>query len=251
MLRTYRRASCALGLALSVIVVACASEGERGGADLAAFEEALNAVNTAVQEKRAELAALDAQIANAGEDMSEEELARLETQRQALQQEVNTLADDVNAKATQLINQAGLVAGEEPQGAVREAILIKQHEDMLLAQDYIDRGGEYSRAIKILEDAQKLPLENPELNAALAQAQQDRYMDQERFAQVASGMSGEEVRGLLGTVHRRNRREYPERNVEAWAYRKEDGSSAVVYFEQIEDGLRVYQTDYNVVAEEE
>lgn len=248
MSRTYRRASWALALAVSVILVACASDGEDGGGDLAVFEEALNTAKAAVESKRVELAAVNEEIANAGEDTAEEALAEMEARRDALAEDVTALADDVNAKATELINKAGLVAGEEPQGAVRDAILTKQHEDMLVAQEYIDKGGDYARAIQILEQTADLPVDNPDLTAALEQAKADQYMDQERFSQVRVGMSGDEVKQLLGTVNPHNRREYPDRDVEAWFYRKEEGIAGV-YFEQQADGLRVYRTEFEVSSE--
>lgn len=238
----------ALGLILSVSLVACGGAGDEQGEDLSVLAEPLNNAKAAVEAKRAELAALDSQIEAAGEDVTEEALAEMEAQRATLVEEVNTLADDVNAQATELINQAGLVAGEEPQGAVREAILTKQREDMLLAKEYIDKGGDYARAIQILEQTSTLPVDSPDLAAALEEARANQYMDQDRFSQVRNGMSAEEVRAILGTVNPRNRKEYPERDVEAWFYRKDEGIAGV-YFHVDDDELSVYRTEFDVSTE--
>lgn len=247
--KTSRRASLwILGLILSVFLVACSGGTEEQGGDLTVFSEALNSAKVALEVKRAELADVDSQIDAAGEDVTEEAMAEMVAQRETLAEEATALADDVNAKATELINQAGLVEGEEPQGVVREAILTKQQEDMLLAREYINKGGDYARAIKILEQTSTLPVDNPQLAAALEEARDNQYMDQERFAQVRNGMSGEEVKEILGTVNPRNRKEYPERNVEAWFYRKEEGIAGV-YFEVDGDELRVYRTEFDVSTE--
>lgn len=238
----------ALGLILSVSLVACGGAGEEQGEDLSVLAEPLNSAKVELEAKRAEVAQLDSQIEGAGEDVTEEALAEMEAQRAALVEEVNTLADDVNAKASELINQANLVEGEEPEGVVLEAILTIQQENMLIAREYINKGGDYSRAIQILEQTSTLPVDNPELAAALEEARANQYMDQERFAQVRNGMSPEEVRAILGTVNPRNRKEYPERNVEAWFYRKEEGIAGV-YFQVEGEESSVYRTEFDVATE--
>lgn len=238
----------ALGLILSVSLVACSGAGEEQGEDLSVLAEPLNSAKAELEAKRAELAQLDSQIEGAGEDVTEEALAEMEAQRAALVEEVNTLADDVNAKASELINQANLVEGEDPEGVVLEAILTIQQENMLIAREYINKGGDYSRAIQILEQTSTLPVDNPELAAALEEARANQYMDQERFAQVRNGMSPEEVRAILGTVNPRNRKEYPERNVEAWFYRKEEGIAGV-YFQVEGEESSVYRTEFDVATE--
>lgn len=247
--RTWRPGAIwTLSLIFSLSLIACSGDAERQGDDLTVLSEALNGAKAAVEAKRAELADLDSRIEAAGEDVTEEAMAEMQAQRAVLVDEVNSLADDVNAKATELINQAGLVEGEEPQGAVREAILSKQREDMLLAREYIDKGGDYARAIGILEQTATLPVDNPDLNAALEAAKANQYMTQERFAQVRNGMSAAEVRELLGTVNPHNRKEYPDRNVEAWFYRKEEGIAGV-YFEVDGEDLTVYRSEFDVSSE--
>ncbi len=246
MLWTHRRASWALCLVLIIIPIACASEAGDSDANLAVFEQALTEAKTALETKRAELSGAKDQIANAAEDVTEEAMAALVAQRDALVEEATALSDEVGSKATELINSAGLLVGEEPEGVVRDAMLTKQHEDMLVAQEYIDKAGDYARAIQIMEQvAAALPIDNPELNAALEDAKAKQYMDQERFALVRNGMSPEEVRSILGTVNPHNRKEYADRNVEAWFYRREEGIAGV-YFETRRGELRVYKTDFDV-----
>ncbi len=242
---THGRAIWALCLALFITPIACSTEEGDSGPDLSILATGLNEARGTMEAKQAELAAVVDEIAQAGDDVTEEAMAELEARRDTLKAEYDQAVDSVGEQAANLINQAQLVEGEEPQGDVREAILAKQDVDLAYAQEYVDQGGEYARAINILEQSIFPLLDNPKLNAALEDYKAKQYMDEERFSQIRNGMSPEEVRAILGTVNARNRKEYPDRNVEAWFYRKEDGIAGV-YFEQRGDNQRVYRTDFNV-----
>jgi tetratricopeptide (TPR) repeat protein len=128
---------------------------------------------------------------------------------------------------------------------------MKSSEDLLLAEEYIQKGGEYQRAIDILEAALAIDPDNQALKAALAKAEADRYPAKEKFALVKKGMSEAEVRALLGPVNLRNVKEYPERHVVAWFYKKADGGAAAVYFDtgRKKDATpKVYDTKYDAIA---
>ena len=103
-----------------------------------------------------------------------------------------------------------------------------------MAQEWIDRGGDYRRAIEILETQRALDPDYPRLDQALARARDMRFVTPQRFARVQTGMTPIDVRAALGPV-----------NLEAWYYPKRDGGKAAVYF-RYEEGRRgfvVYQTE--------
>ncbi|MGD2116307.1 MAG: hypothetical protein PVG07_14730, partial [Acidobacteriota bacterium] len=116
-------------------------------------------------------------------------------------------------------------------------------------------GGNYGRAISMYQDTLRMPLDEgleQKVQSALEHAQEMRYMDEERFAQVQNGMSQDEVRNILGTVNPRNRRDFPEREVLAWFYPKnEEGEAAAVWFRKKGGDWEVYKTDFEAVTKEE
>jgi hypothetical protein len=124
---------------------------------------------------------------------------------------------------------------------------MKSAEDIALAQEYIDLGGDYRRAVEILETALSVDRDNPELQAAVEKAKEFRFTTKERFDQVKRGMTQDEVRALLGQVNLRNVREYPERKVVAWFYPKQGGGAGAVFFEQKGDVFVVYKIDFEAV----
>ncbi len=72
-------------------------------------------------------------------------------------------------------------------------------------------------------------------------------MTEERFEAVAKGMTMSEVRGRLGTVNLNNVRNYEDRNVTAWFYRRADKGAAAVYFEEKDGEMIAYRTDYDAI----
>ncbi len=84
-----------------------------------------------------------------------------------------------------------------------------------------------------------------------------RFMTRARFDQVKAGMSGEQVRELLGAPNPHNVREYAgkgaSRGVVAWFYPKDAaGSAAAVWFAKSAGpppapALKVYQLDFEAV----
>lgn len=243
----------------AVIAVGCG--GGEGAAENLREEQfaPIREQKAALDAKRQEVADLEARIAaaeeavegtesaegEAGETVSPEEL---QDSLEQVRNEVEDLSEDLMAALVEFLNSANLVQGEAPTGVDLEAIRMKSAEDMVIAQEYIDRGGDYRRAIEILQTALVLDPENPELEAAKAEAEEMRYMTEERFAVVKKGMRQDEVRSLLGTVYHSNVREYPEKNVVAWFYRREDGGAAGVYFEEKNGEQTVYRTDFNAVG---
>jgi len=140
---------------------------------------------------------------------------------------------------------------EQLPAAQQEALRLKSDEDMVLAQEYIKKGGDYRRAIEIYEVALIVDPGNEAVMAALEQAKADRFMAQERFAQVKKGMAEDEVKALLGQVNLHNIRDYPDKDVKAWFFPTlEDGSAAGVWFRMGKRSgvYEVYQAKYDAVS---
>ena len=210
--------------------------------------------------KRAELAELRKQIADyvpadetaaaegegteAEASPTEEELA---AQAEAMQQEVYSLADGYGPRLTQFINDQGISVGSELTDVQRQAFGMKSDEDIVLAQEYINKGGEYGRAIEIYKQSLISDPDNEKLLAAKALAEERRYMTEERLDQVKKDMTESEVRELLGTPKGSNVREYDQGAI-GWFYPKEEPhTAAAVFFRPKKDVLRVYKTDFEAV----
>jgi hypothetical protein len=130
---------------------------------------------------------------------------------------------------------------------VEAAIRMKSAEDLLLAREYIDRGGDYAKAIDILAGALVVDPGNQELSAARAEAERLRYMDLERFGRIEKGMSEAEVRGELGQVQKQNIRQ-PGAGQVVWLYPREGGAAAGVFFKAGPSGaLEVDDTNFEAV----
>jgi tetratricopeptide (TPR) repeat protein len=193
-----------------------------------------------------------------GETEGEEEgavsVADLEQQLDGRQAEAETLADTLMQRLVGYLNAEPMIEGEPLTESQLAAIRMKSDEDMVLAREYIQKGGDYRRAIDIYQTALQLDPENDELMAALESAKEDRYVSEEKFAAVKNGMTQDEVRTALGPVNLHNIREYPDRNVEAWFYpTAERGYAAAVWFrENKKSGDQVvYQLKYDAVSPEQ
>lgn len=185
--------------------------------------------------------------AEGGQAMTpEQEKARLEE----LRNKVMSLEDSLRERIVTFINSNPPVEGEPLTDLQLAAIRMKSSEDMLMAKEYIDKGGEYQRAINIYDDALKVDPDNQELKAALEKAQEMRYMTKDRFSQVKKGMSADEVRGVLGQPNLRNVREYEKQGATAWFYPKDkSGAAAAVWFRKARKtgALEVYKADFDAL----
>jgi len=254
----------ALGLVCVLVLLtgACGGGEGKAAAGMEAEVAALQEQRAALDAKRAELVDLKAEIAAArSEEMAAEEPAGeegevaeptpsaedLAMQVEGLQGEVNGLSDDLMNSLVMFVNSADLLEGEPIPPPVQTAIEMKSAEDMIIAEEYIWEGGEYRRAIEILDTALLLDPESATLQAALEKATRNQYMTDERFAAVSKGMTQMDVRLAIGTVSRHNFREYPEKNVIAWFYRREDKGAAGVWFDQKDGELKVYRSDFNAI----
>lgn len=246
-----------------VALIACGGGGpsaqdEQRDAEWAWLTEAKQDLDT----KRQELVELQEGAVAAAEEVEEaaeegvEELDEVavdfETEISNLQGEVTALAESFSERLVAFLNAVPMVEGEEPTERQKQALRMKSDEDIILAKEWIDKGGDYKRAIEIYETALMFDPDNEELQASLAQANADRYMSQERFSQVNNGMLESEVVALLGQVNLHNIRQYPDKEVVAWFYPTSDeGTAAAVWFQPDKSGeMRVYQAKFDAVTRE-
>jgi outer membrane protein assembly factor BamE (lipoprotein component of BamABCDE complex) len=250
---------------VAVITAGCGGGGESGVASQEAAFEPVKDQYAALQAKRQELTDLRARADAAAEEgveaaeegaVATEEAAAgavedLDAQIDRVKGEVDALSEQFMGSLIGFLNEANMVEGEAPSDLTLEAIRMKSGEDLLIAREYVTRGGDYRRAIEIVTTALALDPENPDLLAAKSQFETEQYMTEDRLAQVSKGMSEDQVKQILGTPHPSNIREYPEQNVVAWFYRREDRGAAGVYFQSKNDVLSVYKVDFNAVNADE
>lgn len=248
-------AACASVIVLFAALVACGpSEEERVSAARADAWAELQEEQAALNAKRDELAGLRARVLAPGED---DDVEALTAQVDSLDNEIGNDGEAFATKLVNYINEAEWELGGEMTEEQRAAFAMKSAEDMYLAEEYVVKGGDYRRAVEILERALGVDPDNADIQARLAAYQDARYITAERLAQVERGMTEAEVEALLGKVFHRNVREFDEENVFAWFYPKNPeehgaGAAAGVFFRE-GDG-KVYRTDANAVegqAEEE
>ena len=141
-----------------------------------------------------------------------------------------------------------MIEGEPPSERQLAALHLKSDEDMIAAQEWIDKGGDYRRAIDIYNTALRFDPDNEALKEALATAEELRFMSEERFEEAKKGMTEAEVRAVLGQVNLHNIKDFPERKVRAWFYpTAEGGAAAAVWFKEGNDGFKVYRVNYQEV----
>jgi tetratricopeptide (TPR) repeat protein len=189
--------------------------------------------------KRQELKSLQSQLAAADEAGA----ADLKAKADALEKETIKLGDEFFSKLTEYINNAGIAEGAALTPQQRQAFDYLADENMLIAREYIDKGGDYKKALDIYEQALFNDPQNSKLLAAKAEAERLRYMTKDRFDLVKKGMTEAEVRNLLGQVKTSNMRDFEEAKQKGWFYPKEDGGAAGVFFK---DG-KVVTTNFDQV----
>lgn len=256
----------AMLLVLAVVWIGCGEKGPKVDEAAEAAYAALVEGQTALNDLRQQLADLHAEAEAAAEDGEGEEgetpeggegegeegetEPSLEEQIQALEGQLLEASETYNQNIADYLNNIDPMLEDEVPSEKQAAVLrMKSAEDMVIAGEYIEQGGDYRRAIRIYEDALQLDPDNAELQAALDKANEMRFMTEERLATVKKGMTQDEVKGLLGAVNLRNIREYPERNVIAWFYPVDDsGAASAVWFRENRSGeFTVYKTEFEQI----
>ena len=216
----------------------------------------LEAKVMAAAEEEAEGAdAEDAEEPAEGEGASEamESAEEMAARAEVLAKKIAELADDFNSDLAAFLNAPAnqIIEGEPLTERQAAAIGMKSSEDIELAAEYVEKGGDHRRAIDILRVALQLDPDNAAIQAALEEAQANRFLSEERFALAKKGMTQEEVRNTLGQVNLRNIRQFEERGVVAWFYATEEGGpAAAVWFQKDKKSgkLKAYQLKYDAVG---
>lgn len=192
-------------------------------------------------------------IANNGNLTAYDSEGQIWEARLSLSEEVGSDGEALYAKLAQYINEAEWEAESERTEEQTAAFRMKSTEDMELAEEYVVQGGDYRRAVEMLQRAQQVDPGNPDLEARLADYQDMRYITAERLAGVSNGMTQREVEGILGKVYYGYVTDFPEENVVRWVYPKSpeehgEGAAAAVYFRG--DPKTVYQKNFNAIEGE-
>lgn len=197
----------------------------------------LEKTHTALEEQRARLAAADPTPTTAST-----------AAREALRKQTLALAGELDRRLVALINADPPVQGQPLTERQKAALRMKGEEDIVLARQLIDEGGDYQRAIAIYKEDLAVDPGDPRLEEELAKAQGRRYMTREAFAPLKKGMSQDEVRGLLGAPNPHSVRDYPDRGVVGWFYPKDaSGAAAAVWFAKAEGRYAVYLFDFDAL----
>jgi hypothetical protein len=246
-----RSATAAIVLVLSLLagLAGCGNGSEERAAAARAREwAAMQRDKRALDAERAELARLRGHLASVpiAEDGTPALAgdAALGREVAARQQRIAAASSSLGERLVRHLG--GLRRGAEgQQSAWRRAVRLKSDEDVAVAQEWIDRGGDYRRAIEILETQRALDPGYPRLEQALARAREMRFVTAERFARVQEGMTPIDVRAALGPVNLRQVLRRPAERLEAWYYPKRGGGRAAVYFryDQQRRGYVVYRTE--------
>lgn len=258
MQRSERGLLSILAVTMMMLALACGGGGPSEQDQAKAEEWAwLDETQQTLNTKRQELADLKDQMVAVMETETAEaegggEIAMedLKARAEQLGGEIEALSEEFGNRLVAYINADPMIEGEPPTEQQIQALRMKSAEDIILAQDWIDRGGDYKRAIEIMSTALIYDPDNADLKAALAEAEANRYMDAERFKAAVKGMTEDEIRKALGQPNLLNVREYPDKGVVAWFYpTAEDGSAAAVWFqpEKKSGQLQVYQVKFEAI----
>lgn len=169
-----------------------------------------------------------------------------------LAREAEAQGAEFNRRLVELLNADPPVQGEPLSERQKAALRMKTDEDIHLARTFIDKGGDYQRAIDIYKEALAVDPGNSLLREELARAEARRYVTREAFAQVQGGMEQEAVRKLLGQPNLNNVRSYGERGVVGWFYPKDaSGAAAAVWFHKEDGRFTVYLADFDAIQPQE
>ena len=173
----------------------------------------------------------------------------------ALETEITSMSEGFITRVIEYINAQEILEGEPIPPEVQKAFRMKSDEDLIVAADWIERGGDYRRAIDIYTQQLALDPDYDKLKEAIASAEEMRYPNAERFAGVEKGMTEQEVRDILGPVNLRNIHPYPENDAVGWFYGKNPELGrrppAAVYFQIKDDVYEVYKVEYGVADDEQ
>jgi hypothetical protein len=256
----HRRPFAARAFAATLFAFALiASSGcGRGSAAHAARERewtAMEDLSRQLGEERRTLADLRAQLAKAPVSAENAPLAaedqELAARAEALARAVSSRSSGLEARIVAFVGDEAPSDGEAAPVEIRKAIRLKSDEDIEVASEWIEQGGDYRRAIEIYETQLEHDPDYPRLVQALERARAARFASAAAVAGVKPGMTPSEVRALLGPVNLRQVLHRPAERLLAWYYPQADGGRVGVFFRY--DGDRhaflVYETQREATVE--
>ncbi len=251
--KTYRPVWATLILSTLVFITACGPDEEVLAAAARAEEwTALQALKADLVQQRVDLESLRAQTtatpAEGEEPLTEEASAELDSQLANFDVEVENATKDFGARLVNFINDDPIEQGVEPTESQVAALRMKASEDLLIADEYGVRGGDWARAIAIAQEVERTDPTNPEVLERLAHYESMRYMTEERLANAQNDMNIEEVKAAVGVPSRGNDREFEGGTRRAFYYLKSpERDAAAVYFRKRGEGWAVYKVDFNAL----
>jgi hypothetical protein len=166
-----------------------------------------------------------------------------------LRKDVDDATATFGERLVAFINDDPMEVGAEPTESQLAALRLKSSEDLVIAEEYIEKGGDWARAGDIVDRALSIDPNNEVLLEKKALIEEMRFINQERFEKIEKGMTQAEVREILGPVNINNMREFDENNV-GWFYRKDpdaEGGAAGVYFRKRGGEWKVQTLDYEAI----
>jgi len=243
------------GLFLLLALAACGGGAPPGSGSAAESDQEwlwLQRNKQELDQKREQLAALGPVASRPAASPTSPTLPTLGPAAESarLAREVETLTAELDRRLVDFVNANPPVQGEPLTRRQQAGLRMKSDEDLEIARQYAQKGGDYQRAAEICEAALAVDPDNPALKDELEKIRAARFMTSERFSEARRGMTPPEVRELLGAPNPHNVHAYPERGIEAWFYPRDPaGTAAGVWFEKRprEEDTRVYQLDFDAI----
>lgn len=241
--------------AMAGLALGCGEKKAKGPVfDIAGEFAKVKAARTALTDARGRLETLRGKLADLQKlpRLTPEQSAE-KTQLEAQLKEAQKVFDDAfNEDQSQLSAFLNVVLNDETLRAApqtRQALDLYAEEALVNARDFMDRAGDYRRAIELLETAEgyftAVNLSPPPALLAIKEkAKVFRYITKERFDQLKKGMTEEQVKAITGTPFYANVREsdVKGRKIVSWLFNRQDGEVAGLYFEK----GKLYALKWNV-----
>lgn len=211
--------------------------------------DALVDLRSEIDDARAKLAELEEIPESELTDEQAAELEAVQARLEGADAELETAFEQVQEQLADVLNVGINDFPDSPETA--SALVMYSDEAILVAEDMVDKAGDYKKAIDHLSNAEGyfeaagLTPYHP-LVAKIKELDDWRFITKERFDAVKKGMTKDEVTELVGEVYYRNIQESPSKGVETWLYKKREGGAAAFYF-KIKTG-KVYDKNFDAVS---
>jgi len=224
----------------------------------AAFEEQLATLQQQyeeLQQARADLTASEAMVAEIEaikeRNRTDEQKAEFEALPAAIVEQGTTRDTAYDAVQATLADFLNIALNEFPEHpATEQGLNLYSDEAILIAQETVNKAGDYKKAINQLDAANSYydSIGLPPYQALvdkMAELDDMRFIVQERFDLVKKNMTMDEVKEVVGVPYYQNIQVDEKRKVETWLYRKRQGGAAAVYFKTTNN--KVYNKNFEAV----